>query len=224
MRILLVDDEAELRAAIARRLRALGHAVDEAADGAAMDCLLAMHEPAVMVLDRMLPDGDALARLQRWRRCGRRTPVLLLTARTQVADRVAGLTAGADDYLVKPFAMEELLARVAALGRRDAPPRAIVLRAGTIELDSGRREVRRAGVLIPLRPKEFALLELLLARAGQVVSRAEIIESCWDNHHEPASNVDEAVIAALRRKLGQPDPIRTVRGAGYQLVPSEDGA
>lgn len=215
MRVLVVEDEKELRHAIARRLRAQGHGVDEAGDGETAEHLLSVYDHSVVILDRMLPDGDSLQRLASWARRGLRRPTLVLTARDRVADRVEGLESGADDYLVKPFAMEELLARVAVLARRQELPEPSVIRIADLELDSGRREVRRAGVLIPLRPKEYSLLALLVTRAGRVVSRADIVDACWDEAYEPLSNVEEVVIAALRRKLGSPSIIRTVRGTGY---------
>jgi two-component system copper resistance phosphate regulon response regulator CusR len=220
MRVLVVEDEKELREAIVRRLRAQGHGVDEAGDRASAEHLLRVYEHAVVVLDRMLPDGDAVATMERWREQGRQVPVLLLTAKDGIGDRVRGLVAGADDYLIKPFAMEELLARVATIARRGNAPRRSLLRVGDLELDSSRREVRRAGVLLALRPKEYALLELLTARSGLVVTRQEIIHACWDDAREPSSNVEEALIASLRRKLGEPGLIRTVRGAGYLLEES----
>lgn len=222
MRILVVEDEEELRLAIVRRLRALGHGVDEAVDGETGEHLLSIFDPAVVILDRMLPDGDSITRLAAWRRRGIDTPVLLLTARDQVAERIEGFESGADDYLIKPFAMDELLARVSAIGRRQSKPTASVLSIGDIEIDSARRAVRRAGVLIPLRPKEYSLLELLATRAGRIVARADIIDACWDEAHEPLSNVDEVLVASLRRKLGAPSPIRTMRGAGYMLELHDD--
>ena len=220
MRILLVEDEVELREAIARRLRAQGHAVDEAGDGETADYLLGLYEHTVIILDRMLPDGDSTSRLVAWRRRGVSTPVLFLTARDQVADRIAGLEAGADDYVLKPFAMEELLARVAVLARRHTDPMPSVLRIGSLEIDCGRREVRVKDVLVPLRPKEYALLYLLATKLGRAVSRSEIIDACWDEAHEPLSNVEEALIASLRRKLAIPGAIKTVRGCGYMLESS----
>jgi two-component system copper resistance phosphate regulon response regulator CusR len=223
MRVLVVEDEKELREAIARRLRAQGHAVDEAADGSSAEYAMSVYGHALVILDRMLPDGDAVDRLALWRSGGNQVPVLFLTARDRVGDRVRGLAAGADDYLVKPFAMEELLARVAAIARRGSAPRPSRLRVGDLELDSARREVRRAEVLLPLRPKEYALLELLMTRFGRVVSREEIIDCCWDEAHEPSSNVEETLIASLRRKLGEPALIRTVRGAGYILEENDRG-
>ena len=217
MRLLVVEDEPELREAIARRFRALGHGVDEAGDAETATLMLRVYEYAVVILDRMLPDGDSVHDVERWRHEGVRTPVLFLTARDRVEDRVEGLEVGADDYLVKPFAMDELVARVATIARRGSAPRSPVVTFADVEIDTGRREVRRAGVLIPLRPKEYALLELLASRAGRVVTRRDIMDACWDEAAEPLSNVDEALVASLRRKLGKPSPIRTVRGAGYML-------
>lgn len=217
MRVLIVEDDAELRGAIVRRLRAVGFAADEASDLAEGDELRDLSEYDLVILDRMLPDGDAFEQLENWRRRGVQTPVLFLTASGRIEDRVEGLTRGADDYLTKPFAMSELLARVSALTRRGAPPRPALLNIGSLVIDTARREVRLAGALIPLRPKEYGVLHLLASRAGSVVSRADIIEHCWDMNYEPMSNVEEAIIAALRRKLGRPDLIRTVRGGGYVM-------
>ena len=217
MRILVVEDQPELREAIVRRLRAEGHGVDQAGDCETAEYLMSVYEHAVIVLDRMLPDGDSVDRLQAWRQRGMNVPVLLVTAKDDVSDRIDGLHSGADDYLIKPFAMEELLARVAAIGRRQSIPLASILKIADLEINLGRREVKRSGVLLALRPKEYALLELLMKRSGRVVTHSEIIDACWDEAHEPASNVDEVLVASLRRKLGQPVLIRTVRGAGYML-------
>ncbi len=215
MRILVVEDNFELREALTRRLRAVGHAVDGAARRDDAEAMFAAHPYGLVVLDRGLPDGDALDALRRWRRLNSAVPVLVLTARDAVAARVGGLEAGADDYLVKPFAMEELLARVAVIARR-APQRSVqIVRVGDLELDFGRAEVRRGGILLPLRAKEFAVLAHLCSRAGRVVSREALREACWDEEHEPGSNVDEVIISALRRKLGEPSLIETRRGLGY---------
>ncbi len=224
MRVLVVEDESELRGAIARRLRAAGHAVDEAGDLADADEQVFVNDYGAVILDRMLGAADGVERLREWRRRGDSTPVLLLTARDRVEDRVEGLEAGADDYLVKPFAMTELLARVTAISRRHAttPGASVIMREGDLEIDGGRREVRRDGVLIPLRPKEYALLELLARRVGQVVSRGDILEACWDRAHEASSNVEEVMIASLRRKLGRPSLIHTVRGTGYLFEARDD--
>jgi len=165
----------------------------------------------------MLPDGDSVNLVQKWRARGVGIPILFLTARDAVEDRIDGLQAGADDYLIKPFAMDELLARVSVIARRGPASVSNVVKVSDLKIDLGRREVHRLGILIPLRPKEFSLLELLAARVGRVVLRTTIIDACWDEIHEPLSNVEEVLVASLRRKLGKPSLIRTVRGSGYIL-------
>jgi len=217
MRVLLIEDEDGLRGAIARRLRAVGHAVDEAADRLSAEDLFAEHEYGCVLLDRSLPDGEGLDMLRMWRRQKATTPVLVLTARDAVKARVEGLEAGADDYLVKPFAVEELLARIRAIGRRGPLAQTVVIEVGDLAFDTARAEVRRAGVLLPLRPKELSVLEYLCRRRGRVVSRSQLLDACWDETHEPGSNVDQVAIAALRRKLGAPPLIHTRRGLGYIL-------
>lgn len=217
MRILVVEDEAELREAVARRLRGSGFAVDEASDLDEAQRNLAVYEYDCLVLDRILPSGDSLEHLSGWREGGYQGTALFLTARDTVEDRVQGFESGGDDYLVKPFAMEELVARVRSLCRRKADTGPSLLQIGNLELDLGRREVRRGGILLTLTGKEFAILELLASQAGVVVSRSDIIEHCWDELHDPMSNVEEVHVAGLRRKLGKPNLIRTVRGAGYML-------
>ncbi len=215
MRILLVEDEAVMRASVARTLRADGHAVDEADCRSAAELEVKLNDYGLVILDRGLPDGDGLASLRLWRRQGRTMPVLVLTARDTVGDRVAGLDGGADDYLVKPFALEELRARVRSLARRPAELRQVVLKAGDLELDTARGAVRRGGVLLPLRAKELAVLQVLLERRGRLVSRDQLRAACWDAEREPGSNVEEVAVSALRRKLGNPPLIRTRRGLGY---------
>lgn len=168
-------------------------------------------------MDRGLPDGDGLQLVAAHRARGQRVPVLMLTARDALADRIAGFEHGADDYLVKPFALPELAARVRALSRRREHPAPARIVLGDIDIDLPRRRVQRAGILRSLTPKEFAVLELLATRAGSVVSRSELIECCWDEMAEPASNVVDAVIAQLRRKLGAPPVIETVRGTGFMI-------
>lgn len=222
MRLLVLEDQTDLREAVAGRLRAHGHAVDEVADLATAQSFVLSYAYDAFVLDRTLPDGDALASLRQWRRRGIATPALFLTARDAVEDRIDGFACGADDYLIKPFSMDELMARITAIGRRGGAIRPSVLRVADLEVDLGRREVRRGGIALPLRPKEFALLQLLAERAGQVVARGDIIASCWGEGQEPASNADEVLIAALRRKLGAPPLLHTVRGAGYRLDGRDD--
>jgi DNA-binding response OmpR family regulator len=217
MRVLILEDQVDLRKALTQRLRGHGYGVDEARDLQTADLHLKTHVYGVLILDRMVPDGDAVERLLGWRRGGLTTPVILLTARDRVEDRIEGLGAGADDYLVKPFSMDELLARVAAVARRQGSGAPSLVRMGGLEIDLARRQAERDGVLLPLRPKEYAVLEYLATHQGQAVSKLDLREACWDDSHESTSNVEEVVIAALRRKLGKPAVIQTVRGFGYVL-------
>ncbi|MFF9199384.1 winged helix-turn-helix domain-containing protein [Streptomyces sp. NPDC014779] len=219
MRVLLVEDDENLRFGVAAALRAAGFAVDEADDLPRADEALFVTAYDCAVLDRMLPSGDAVTLVERLRRDGLAVPVLFLTARDTVADRLAGFASGGDDYLVKPFAVPELVARVRSLCRRSAVVRPPVHRVGDLEIDTARRQVRRGGVLLTLTGREFAVLEVLAARADQAVPRGELIESCWDEMAEPQSNVLEVLVSQLRRKLGEPALIRTVRGVGYRLAP-----
>jgi two-component system copper resistance phosphate regulon response regulator CusR len=212
----VLEDDPELGVEIAGGLRSVGFAVDLVATIADADLSVAVNGYDCLVLDRMLPDGDGLELVRELRAAGSRLPVLMLTALDTVGDRISGFTEGADDYLVKPFAFAELAARVGALCRRADQPRPAILRAGGLEMDTASKRVRRDGVLLSLGVKEFAVLELLMVRAGQVVSRTDLIEHCWDEQADPVSNVVDAVIAQLRRKLGPP-VISTVRGAGYLI-------
>ncbi|MEC3979287.1 response regulator transcription factor [Amycolatopsis sp. H20-H5] len=220
MRVLLIEDDENLRIAVSGSLRGAGLAVDTAADLPAADEALAVNAYDCAVFDRMLPSGDSLHYLRRRRAEGFALPVLFLTALDSVAHRVDGLTHG-DDYLVKPFAMEELVARVLSLcrwgGAAVTPP---VLRCGDLELDAGRHEVRRAGVLLTLTRTQFTVLELLVSRQGTPVSRTELIEQGWDEMANPASNVLDVLIAQLRRKLHTPPMLHTVRGFGYRVDPA----
>ncbi|MFJ4189305.1 response regulator transcription factor [Kitasatospora sp. NPDC089509] len=218
VRVLVVEDNDDLRFALTAALRADGLAVDEAADLPEADEALFITDYDCAVFDRMLPSGDALDHVRELRRAGRTVPVLFLTARDRVADRVDGFAAGGDDYLVKPFAVPELIARVRNLCRRSgtvAPP---VHRLAGLEIDTARRQVRRDGVLLLLTAKEFAVLELLATRADRAVPRGEIVEKCWDEMAEPNSNVVDVLVSQLRRKLGDPPLIHTVRGVGYRLA------
>ncbi|MFH8376944.1 winged helix-turn-helix domain-containing protein [Streptomyces cyaneofuscatus] len=216
--MLLVEDDANLRFGVAAALRAAGLAVDEAVDLPQADEALFVTAYDCAVFDRMLPSGDAADYVEELRRSGRAVPVLFLTARDTVADRVEGFARGGDDYLVKPFAVPELVARVRSLCRRAPAVSPPVLRVGDVEIDTARRQVRRAGVLLTFTRREFAVLEVLATRADRAVGRAELIESCWDEMAEPQSNVLEVLISQLRRKLGGPPLVHTVRGVGYRLA------
>jgi DNA-binding response OmpR family regulator len=217
VRVLVVEDDEDLRIAITGSLRAAGFAVDPVGDLPAADEALTVNSYDCAVFDRMLPSGDSLYYVGARRPA---VPVLFLTARDAVADRIAGLEYG-DDYLVKPFAVEELEARVRRLCRRGAgggvPP---LLRCGDLEVDSGRHQVRRAGVLLTLTGKEFEVLTHLVARQRTPVHRTELIRQVWDPFVDPASNVLDVVITQLRRKLGRPPMIHTVRGVGYRIDPA----
>lgn len=222
MKLLVIEDDATTGAYIARGLREEGHVVDLVTDG--KEGLIAATSAAhdVIILDRMLPEIDGLSVLKTLRGTGNRAPVLLLTALSDVADRIEGLQAGADDYLAKPFAFGELSARVAALARR---PQAIdvqtVLQAGDLEMDLLARAVRRGGQEIDLLPREFALLEFLLRRKGRVQTRTMLLEGVWDISFDPGTNVVETHISRLRAKVDKPfsqELIETVRGAGYRIA------
>lgn len=213
----MIEDDEGLGMEVAAGLRSAGFAVDLAPNLADADFKISVNGYDVLVVDRGLPDGDGLQLVAAHRARGQRVPVLMLTARDALADRIAGFEHGADDYLVKPFALPELAARVRALSRRREHPAPARIVLGDIDIDLPRRRVQRAGILRSLTPKEFAVLELLATRAGSVVSRSELIECCWDEMAEPASNVVDAVIAQLRRKLGAPPVIETVRGTGFMI-------
>ena len=221
MRILVVDDEPAVRASVERALRLEGYQVELAADGREALARLATAAPDVIVLDLVMPHVDGLEVCRRLRSLGDRTPVLVLTARDAVQDRVAGLDAGADDYLVKPFALEELLARVRALLRRTASDSdGKVLRFADLTLDERTYEVRRGDRPIDLTKTEFLLLELFLRNARQVLTRSVIFERVWGYDFGPASNSLEVYVGYLRRKTeagGEPRLIHTVRGVGYAL-------
>jgi DNA-binding response OmpR family regulator len=217
VRVLLVEDEVVLAAAIARGLRHQGIAVDFAYDGAAALEKAAVNRYDVVVLDRDLPEvhGDEVCRkLAAEGGAGR---ILMLTAAGTVEDRVEGLDLGADDYLGKPFAFSELLARVRALGRRSGAPTPPVLTRYDVVLDPARREATRAGHFLRLTRKELGVLEVLLAADGKVVSSEELLERVWDEHADPFTNTVRVTVGNLRRKLGTPPLIQTVIGAGYRL-------
>jgi two-component system OmpR family response regulator len=220
MRVLVVEDEPKMAGLIRRGLEEEGLAVDVAERGEDAVWMAGSSEYDVLVLDVMLPGVDGFEVCRRIRADEVWTPVLMLTARDAVEDRVAGLDGGADDYLVKPFAFDELLARLRALVRRGGAERPAVLEAGDLRLDPATRQASRAGVEIPLSAKEFALLETLMRRPGQVLSRLQLIEHVWDASYENRSNVVDVYIRYLREKVDRPfgaDTIETVRGAGYRL-------
>jgi DNA-binding response OmpR family regulator len=217
VRILVIEDDGDIREAVERGLRAAGFAVDTVAD--LPDARLAndVNDYDTVVADRILPSGDALDLVADLRTGGDTTPVLFLTARDAVTDRVDGFEAGGDDYLVKPFALEELVARVRSLCRRRDHGAPVTVVVGDLEIDRARAEVRRNGVLLPLTTKERCVLGFLADNAGVVVARTDLIEHCWDEAHDPMSNVIDTHVASVRRKLGRPNPIRTVRGTGFVL-------
>jgi two-component system, OmpR family, response regulator len=220
MRVLVVEDDARMAAAIRRGLRFEGLVVDIAPDGEHALRAASAIEYDALVLDVMLPGLDGFEVCRRLRADGVWVPVLMLTARDAVEDRVAGLDSGADDYLVKPFALAELHARLRSLARRGRPERPAVLEVGGLRLDPARREVLRGAVRIDLSAKEFALLEALMRRAGEVVTRLELIEHAWDFAYEIGSNIVDVYIRRLRRKLDEPfgtSSLETVRGVGYRL-------
>ena len=219
-RLLLIEDEDNLRTSLRDGLVAAGFHVDMAADGADGWELAANAGHDLILLDRMLPKLDGLEILRRMRRAGSAVPVLLLTARDTITDRVEGLDAGADDYLVKPFAVAELLARIHALLRRGAHRADPMVRLGDLEVDTAARAVRRGGRRIDLTPREYAVLDCLIARAGSVVTRLELADALGSIEDEPASNVIDVLIARLRRKLqpaGTTALVHTRRGFGYVL-------
>ncbi|MEU6645452.1 response regulator transcription factor [Saccharomonospora sp. NPDC046836] len=217
MRVLVVEDEAPLAEAIARGLRREGMAVDVAFTGDEGHEKASVTRYDVVLLDRDLPgmSGDDLCK--EIVTSGELTRVLMLTASGAVSDRVEGLSLGADDYLAKPFAFPELVARVRALGRRATPAAPPVLTAGDVELDPSRRTVRRAGRLVELTRKEFGVLEVLLAAGGAVVSSEDLLERVWDENADPFTTTVRVTVMTLRKKLGEPGIIETVVGSGYRV-------
>lgn len=225
MRILLIEDDPKIQAYIQKGLKEAGHVVDVSADGE-NGLYLATHEKYdVLIIDRMLPKLDGLAIIKVLRGSGNLTSVLILSALGEVDDRVAGLRAGGDDYLVKPFAFIELLARVEALGKRGSGPKTAqttFLKSGNLEMDLLARKVKVAGKVVDLQAREFSLLEFLLKFKGQLVTRTMLLEGVWDYHFDPQTSVIDVHISRLRKKLGDADNtmIRTVRGAGYIIEDS----
>jgi two-component system, OmpR family, response regulator len=220
MRVLVVEDEVKIARAIRRGLEHEGYATDVVATGEEAILCATEHDYDAVVLDVMIPAPDGFAVCRQMRARNRWAPVLMLTARDSVEDRIRGLDAGADDYLVKPFSFGELLARLRALLRRAPAERPAILRAGDVALDPSAHIVTRAGRSVELSAREFALLEFLLRHAGQVLTRTAILEHVWDYRYDGDSNVVDVYIGYLRRKLEQPfgaPLIRTVRGVGYIL-------
>jgi DNA-binding response OmpR family regulator len=220
MRILLVEDDPVLVESVAAHLRGAGFAVDEARDARSATLLAAVNPYDVVVLDLQLPDGDGIDVCRRLRRGTPRPRVLMATARAGVEDRIRGLDEGADDYLVKPYALGELVARVRALLRRADDERGVTLAAGDLTLDLRTRVARRGERAVELTTKEFAVLETFLRHPGEVLTRAHISEHAWDENFDPASNVIDVYVARLRRKIDGPGDaplFETVRGAGYRL-------
>jgi two-component system OmpR family response regulator len=220
MRLLVVEDESRLSLLLKRGLEEQGYSVDVTGDGAEALWLATETDYDAIVLDVMLPTLDGLEVTRRLRAGRRWAPVLLLTARDGIDDRVRGLDAGADDYLVKPFSFAELAARLRALVRRGRAERPVVLEVGDLRLDPAQRQAWRGETELELSPKEFALLELFLAHPGEVLTRTRILEHVWDFAYDPASNVVDQYVGYLRRKVDRPfgrADLETVRGAGYRL-------
>ncbi|HEY2805879.1 MAG TPA: response regulator transcription factor [Gemmatimonadales bacterium] len=220
MRVLIVEDEPAVADLLERTVREAAWAPDVVATGAKALEALAVNDYDLAILDVGLPDIDGFEVCRRWRQRGGRTPVLMLTARAGLGDRVTGLDAGADDYLGKPFAIEELMARLRALARRPPSPLSVSLKVGDLEMNTNSREARRAGRTIKLTAREYALLEYLLRNPDRVVTRGQILEHVWDDNFDPVGNVVDVLIGRLRRKVdtpGFPPLIHTARGAGYLL-------
>ena len=220
MRVLVVEDEAKMAGLIKRGLEHEGYAVDLAGDGDEALWAAREFDFDAIVLDAMIPEPDGFEVCRTLRAEGRWTPVLLLTARDGIDDRVLGLDAGADDYLTKPFEFNELFARLRALTRRPLGARPTVLEVGDLVLDPATREVRRGDTEISLSAKQFAILEQFMRRPGEVLSRADLLEHVWDFAYEGTSNLVDVYVRTLRERIDRPfgvDSIETVRGAGYRL-------
>jgi len=222
MRVLVVEDDAQVAAYLVKGLKEQGYTVDHAADGRNGLFLATGEDYDAMVIDRMLPGLDGLSIVRSVRAAGKATPMLILSALGEVDARVEGLRAGGDDYLTKPFAFSELLARLDALLRRarQAPAADTTLRVADLELDQLTRSVRRGGQAIPLQPREYRLLEYLMSNAGRVVTRTMLLEQVWDYYFDPQTNVIDVHISRLRGKIDKnfdPPLLHTVRGAGYMI-------
>ena len=221
MRILVIEDDAEAASYLVKALGEAGHVADQANDGESGLAIAREEDYEILIIDRMLPKRDGLSVIAELRKAGIRTPVLILSALGQVDDRVTGLRAGGDDYLPKPYAFSELLARIEVLARRTAPQEAeTVYRVADLELDRLARTVHRSGDPIVLQPREFRLLEYLMKNAGTVVTRTMLLEKVWDYHFDPQTNVIDVHMSRLRAKIdkGFSQPLlHTVRGSGYVM-------
>ena len=225
MRILVAEDDGKVRSHVVGALRAAGHAVDDTGDGEEAQWLLMEQPYDAAVLDIMMPGRDGVSVTRAVRSAGRTTPILLATARSDIRDRVGGLDAGADDYIVKPYSTEELLARLRALQRRSRPDLDPILRVADLEIDLRARVARRAGQEIPLTNREFSLLEVLAEASPRPVSKATLVERVWDQHFDSGTNVLNVYISYLRKKVDLPGCaplLQTLRGIGFAL--REDGA
>ena len=228
MRLLLIEDDRETAEIIAEGLRGAGHELTTAFDGESGLAAALKGGWDVLVVDRMLPGLDGLIVVRELRSRSMAVPVLFLTTVGGISDRVEGLNAGADDYLVKPFAFPELVARIAALGRRSAlaaTPKETVIRVADLEIDLLARTVRRSSRPITLQPREYRLLEYLASNAGQVVTKTMLLEHVWNFHFDTNTTIVESHISRLRDKIGRdaPDLIQTIRGSGYSLSATKDG-
>ena len=221
MRVLVIEDDLEAAAYLTKAFREAGIACEHAGDGESGLFRASENEYDVLVVDRMLPRRDGLSVISALRARGINTPVLILSALGQVDDRVTGLRAGGDDYLPKPYAFSELLARVEVLGRRKgAPDQDVLYKVGDLELDRLSHEVRRAGREIMLQPREYRLLEYLMKNAGQVVTRTMLLENVWDYHFDPQTNVIDVHVSRLRSKIEKDFDkplLKTIRGSGYMI-------
>ena len=222
MRVLVVEDEKKLAADLARALEGSGHVIDQAGDGETAWFLGDTEDYDLVILDLGLPKLDGLQVLKRWRGNNRNMPILLLTARDSWSEKVDAIDAGADDYLTKPFRMEELLARVRALLRRQTKHASAVLSVGDIALDTRHSRVTKSGIPVDLSPLEYRLLHYLLHHAGRAISQIELTEHVYGQDFERESNAIEVLVARLRRKLG-PDAVKTRRGFGYYSGDLDEG-
>jgi two-component system, OmpR family, response regulator len=221
MNLLLAEDDDELAGSLIARFRDVGYVTEHVSDGRLALTAAMERDYGALVIDRMLPGMDGLSLMKELRRRAKTTPAIYLTTMAGIDDRVQGLEAGGDDYLVKPFEFVELLARVRAITRRSEGTQASKLVAGTLEMDLVQRSVRREGQLIELVPQEFRLLEYLMRNANRAVTRKMLLENVWDIHFDPHTNVVESHVSRLRARLNEQfdvDPIQTVRGVGYRLL------